>query len=194
MRRPSATLVGMAKVWVVGVLVVVAAACDAGEPKTKECAAAAAAFDVGDAKQVQESCLADRWSAEAHECFAAATTEDSLKACTSKHLSRHQKDHLDAIPYGSPDAPIRAIAKFKNKMCACHDATCVKAVSDEMTARSTAIAKQRKEPPVNEADIKPIVAMAEELSRCMQTALAAPDTVVVPPIDEPTDRGWRSHE
>jgi hypothetical protein len=71
-------------------------------------------------------------------------------------------------------AAMAKMTEFKDEMCKCKDATCASAVSDKMTKWSAEQNKDKKEPAkMSEADTKKAAAIAEEMGKCMATALAA---------------------
>ena len=115
------------------------------------------------------TCEQKQWTVEARQCVAAATSDDALVACNTKH-------GIDG-----PSSFEIALAKFvvfKNEMCLCQDTTCAQRVSEEMTAWSQAQTKvqQTGSPKATDEQSKRATALGEDMGKCMQRAMAAGPT------------------
>jgi len=79
-------------------------------------------------------------------------------------------------------AAMAKMTEFKDEMCKCMDAACASSVSDKMMKWSAEQNKDKKEPPkMSEADTKKAAAIADEMGKCMQTAMAPPAGSATPP-------------
>jgi len=77
----------------------------------------------------------------------------------------------------SAAAAMQKMEDFTTRMCACKDAACAQAVSDEMSKWSQEQAKNQKSPPkLSDNEQKRSVALGEQMGKCMQEAMAATAT------------------
>lgn len=77
----------------------------------------------------------------------------------------------------SAAAAMQKMEELKTKMCACKDAACAQAVSDDMASWSQEQAKNQKSPPkLSDNDQKRAAALGEQMGKCMQEAMAATAT------------------
>ena len=83
-----------------------------------------------------------------------------------------------AIEPGSFQGVMVKMAEFRDKMCVCHDKTCVDAVTDEMTKWSVEVANRApNDAKPSDEQIKEITAVTEDFAKCMTAAMtAAPST------------------
>lgn len=116
-------------------------------------------------------CDQHEWTRPARECVGAAHTTDALVSCaTTYNLGTHGIFSKSM----STEAAMKAMADFRDKICACKDTPCVQHVSDDMAKWSQDMAKADEEPPkMSEEDTKRATAIGEEMGKCMQKAMSS---------------------
>lgn len=80
-------------------------------------------------------------------------------------------------------AQIAKMTELRDRMCACADLGCASKVSDDMAAWAQANSAQMNETMPSDDDMKKLMAISEELTKCMQKATATVATA--PPADPP---------
>jgi hypothetical protein len=84
------------------------------------------------------------------------------------------------IEPGSFQGVMVKMGEFRDKMCSCHDKTCVDAVTDEMTKWSVEVANRSSDVKPSEEQTKEISAVVEEFAKCMTAAMTAPPSTGTP--------------
>lgn len=92
-------------------------------------------------KVAADRCRNDNWSNQAIACYKTATKPDDLGACNKLMTPEQTKSALEALSEALRDAPtpgqidkdatIKAITDQRDRLCACKDAACARAVDRE---------------------------------------------------------------
>lgn len=149
-------------------------ACQSQRPPELRCkdavekAATAAHLDGRDVTLAIGECEQHDWKVEARECIAAVHTKADVVSCSSTFGLGKQGIFAESM---SPEKVIAQMTHFRDEMCACHDAKCAQAVSDEMTKWGQDERRSGREPPkLSDDDVKVFTKMGEDMGHCMQKA------------------------
>ena len=121
-------------------------------------------------------CTEDKWSSDALDCYAKATSKTELRACRGKLLVE-QAQKLQAeevqVKIRGGDAMMAKMSELKDRMCACQegDRDCASKIQKEMTEYGDANKDVWKNERMTDEDMKAATEIGTAMAKCTTKAM-----------------------